>query len=115
MSNLETGKNYPTLSEFDAMWRASGGRDFYAIICETLGEDVTAYEDITQEMIEETARRKESTSEQVKSQTARDILRSLQFVINDPELSKDEKRMAAANKGMNTWLQLLKENYNWQG
>ena len=101
----EKPRGYPTLAEFDQIWRANRGRDFYAIICETLGNDEAAYEELTNEAIAEGAAQKPARD---RGEVLRGLLRSMPLVISDPVLQKNSKKMRLAQEGMVTWLNLLK-------
>jgi hypothetical protein len=101
-------KKNPSLLEFDAKWRGSG-RNFHAIICETIGEDRATYEVITEEMIQEwNANHLDNTFSENRLEAIRGILSSLDFIASDPELVQDEERTLEVNKGMVIWLDLLK-------
>lgn len=91
-----------TLEEFDRMQRESG-RFFYSLVCEKFGDDLAAYERLTNELIAEGEKRGRTRAEVIKG-----ILRSFDQIAVDPASDDNIENSEKIHRGKMVWYDMLK-------
>jgi hypothetical protein len=86
-------------------------RDFFALVCETIGPNKEMYKKLTDEMIAKEAekRKKEPADPSVRLAVISEIGRSFDKMIYDPVFKIDPKKREVGQASMVVWLDLLRE------